>query len=268
MFSQKFYDKRAFDDDNGLGIALGFDGLEKKDGKIRLSPKYNKNIVGYLTVETSGFDNPDLHASLLVAGNYGANGFYLRKDNYLEKLPMFAASRYITYNREWTERSRIMKSADGAKKFNKDVANGTLNQFLLKCLLFTCVEMQNHMRSFMGSDGRLYRNELCLDTTNGETIAVKDLKNLNANTTEKQILNQWLQILECAKNCSEYNSSLTYGVYQIYAELDKYTIDEITGKKVYTYIELHTALQGLKSLVKEYYNKEIVPVLFEYEFLK
>ena len=33
-------------------------------------------------------------------------------------------------------------------------------------------------------------------------------------------------------------------------------------------VELHTALAGLKTLVKDYYNSEIVPVLFEYEFIK
>ncbi len=32
--------------------------------------------------------------------------------------------------------------------------------------------------------------------------------------------------------------------------------------------EVHTALQALKTLVKDYYNSEIVPTLFEYEFLK
>ena len=35
------------------------------------------------------------------------------------------------------------------------------------------------MRSFEGSDGSFYRNELCLDTTNGETIASNELKKLN-----------------------------------------------------------------------------------------
>ena len=32
--------------------------------------------------------------------------------------------------------------------------------------------------------------------------------------------------------------------------------------------EVHAALSALKRLVKDYYNAEIVPVLFEYEFLK
>lgn len=224
--------------------------------------------MAYMVVDTSGFDNPDLHSCLLAAGIYNGNGFYLRKDNYLEKLPMFCASRYITYNREWTERARIMKSADGAEKFARDAASGRLRPFLLKCLLFTCVEMQNHMRTFTGSDGRSYRNELCLDGTNGETIALRDIKALAADEKETAILRQWDTVLGCAKRCEGYNAALTYGVYQIYAELDTSHKDETTGDTVWDNIELHTALAGLKTLVKDYYNSEIVPTLFEYEFLK
>ena len=131
-------------------------------------------MLGYLVADSVGFDNPDAKSSLLVAGRYNGNGCYIKKDDYLNKLPMFCASRYITYNREWTERSRIMKSADGANRFFVDVKSEKLSQFLLKCLLFTYLEMQNHMRSFYGTDNRFYRNEICLDTTNGETLASKD----------------------------------------------------------------------------------------------
>lgn len=269
QYSKKYYDKRVFPDDKTDGILLAHDGLEiVRDVKRRLTPCSNENVLGYLVVDTSGFDNPDLHSCLLVAGIFNGNGFFLRRDNYLEKLPMFAASRYITYNRAWTERARIMKSADGAQKFNADVASGKLKPFLLKCLLFTCVEMQNHMRSFTGSDGRFYRNELCLDSSNGETLALHDLKALAPNDREKRILQQWETVLSYAKAADEYNSALTYGVYQIYAEIDTSYTDETTGETVYNNVELHSALQGLKTLVKDYYNSEIVPVLFEYEFLK
>ena len=71
-----------------------------------------------------------------------------------------------------------------------------------------------------------------------------------------------------AKKAGNYNPSLTYGVYQIFAELDTSHNDETTGHTVWDYVELHTALIGLKNLVKDYYNSEIVPVLFEYEFIK
>lgn len=268
LYSKIYYDKRTFIDDEKNGILIGLDGLEKQGGKQRNKPLFNKNIIGYLIANTSGFDNPDLNSGLLIAGRYDGNGFYLRKDNYLEKLPMFCASRYITYNNEWTERARIMKSADGSNRFFENIKKHKLDKYLLKCLLFTCLEMQNHMRTFTGSDGRFYRNELCLDDTNGATIATTDIKKLIPNAFEKKLLEQWGKVLTSAKRTKEYDPTSTYGVYQIFAELDISYKDEDTGKTVWIYSDLHGHLQTLKSLVKEYYNTEIVPTLFEYEFLK
>ncbi len=268
-YSGEYYDKRTFEDDENDGILCEATGLERtKMVSIRCTPVYNPNCLGYMVVYTSGFDNPDLHSYLMVSGKYDGNGFYLRKDNYLTKLPMFCASRYITYNREWTERARIMKSADGAELFNKDVRKGNLKQYLLKCLLFTCMEMQNHMRSFTGSDGRFYRNELCLDITTGKTVAYVALENLDIGTKEKNILEQWDVIMKWAKKTKWYNPKLTYGVYQVFSELDTSHKDEVTGETVWDYVELHTALTGLKTLIRDYYNTEIVPTLFKYEFLK
>lgn len=83
--------------DTNEGILVGLDGLEASTSiKRRILPKVNDNIIGYMVADSSGFDNPDTHSSLLVAGRYNGNGFFLRKDNYLEKLPMFCASRYIS----------------------------------------------------------------------------------------------------------------------------------------------------------------------------
>ena len=45
-------------------------------------------------------------------------------------------------------------------------------------------------------------------------------------------------------------------------------LDEETGENKPDYPELNGALKTLKQKVKEYYNSEIVPVLFEYQFLK
>ena len=268
IFSEIFYDKRKFDDKTD-GIACALNGLEFSDlNRVRIRRLFSDNMLGYMVANGSNFDNPDINTTLLCAGQYNGNGFYLRKDNYLLKLPMFAAGRYITYNRAWTERARIMKSADGADRFNADVASGKLAQFLLKCLLFTCTEMQNHMRTFTGSDGRFYRNELCLDGTNGETIALRDIKALTLGDREKAILKQWETVLQWAKKAKNYDPALTYGVYQIFAELDTSHVDETTGNTIWDNVVLHTALAGLKTLVKDYYNSEIVPVLFEYEFLK
>ena len=235
-FSQRYFDKTKLKSDKKDGIVVGLNGNERDKTKS-LDPIYNDNILGYMAVYSSGFDNPDLHSSLLSAGRYDGHGFYIRKNNYLEKIPMFASSRYITYNREWTERGRIMKSGDGFKKFQSDTKNKRNNQFLLKCLLFTTLEMQNHMRTFLGSDARFYRNEICLDTTNGETLATKELKNLKTNELENKLLAQWELIYKSVKNTKNYNSTLTYGIYQIYDELNTFYKNE-QDKKVYNYPEL------------------------------
>lgn len=265
--SATYYDKRVIPIPDRQGILCALNGLEKVGGVQRNKPASGTDILGYMVTHSSGFDNPDLDSSLLVGGRYDGNGFYLRKDNYLSKMPLFAMSRYITYNREWTERARIMKSGDGADRFSADVASGKLDQWLLKCLLFTCVEMQNHMRTFTGSDGHFYRNELCMDTTNGETVASNDLKRLIRGNAEQCIIDQWETLLTAAKQTKEYNPALTYGVYQIFAEIDTSYKDE-DGKTVWNNLEVHSALQTLKTLVKNYYNTAIVPTLFEYEFLK
>lgn len=269
FYSTRYYDKRIFANSMIDGILTGLNGLEAEASvKKRIKPLYSSDMLGYLVADSVGFDNPDAKSSLLIAGRYNGNGFYLHKDNYLEKLPMFAASRYITYNRQWTERARIMKSADGYRQYHKDAASGKLEQYFLKVLLFTVLEMQNHMQSFHGSDGRFYRNELCLDTTNGDTVASADIKKLNLNEKEQTLISLWNIIFDLAATTKNYNSNLTYGIYQIATELDTFDHDDETDKNVYDYPELHGHLQTLKKLVRDYYNSEIVPTLFEYELLK
>ena len=78
----------------------------------------------------------------------------------------------------------------------------------------------------------------------------------------------WEVILKWAKKTKNYTPNLTYGIYQIFAELNTLTPDEETGENKPDYPELNGALKSLKQKVKDYYNSEIVPVLFEYEFLK
>ncbi len=269
-YSSKYYDKRTFKDDVvGKGIVCEKNGDEKfTKNSIRVKPILNGNIIGYMAVYSSGFDNPDNLVSLLTAARYDGNGFFLRSDNYLEKLPMFAAGRYITYNRAWTERARIMKSADGHVEYSRDVQNGKSLPFLRKCLLFTCFEMQNHMREFIGSDGRFYKNQLTLDTTNGETLAAKEIALMPKNDAEMEMIGQWQRILDDAKKTEEYNPSINYGLYQIYKELDIDVVDQTTGAKYAKYDSLRGNLRTMKTLIKQYYNSEIVPTLFEYQFLK
>lgn len=267
IYSQYYFDKRSFPDDETDGLYLALNGKEYTGMTKRITPLFNKNIIGYMAVYSSGFDNPDLHSTLIRAGRYDGNGFFLRSDNFLEKLPMFAASRYITYNRHWTQRANIMKSADGAERFNKAVSSNKIEQDLLKILLLTTLETQNHMRSLYGSDGRFYRNELSLDNTNGDTLATVNLAKLKQGSKETDLFEQWEKVLTEAKKTKNYNSKLTYSVYQIIDELNTSEKDE-NDKTIYNYPELNGHLNTLKTMVKEYYNSEIVPFLFEYEFLK
>lgn len=44
--------------------------------------------------------------------------------------------------------------------------------------------------------------------------------------TEKKLLDQWDGLLSEAEKTTEYDRSLTYGVYQIFAEIDKSYKDE------------------------------------------
>ncbi|QTN11382.1 hypothetical protein [Mammaliicoccus vitulinus] len=268
-YSEKYYDKTKDPTDTFDGIVTGLKGTETDDSKVkvRIKPRYNDNILGYLVADSATFDNPDAKSSLLVAGRYNGNGFFLRKNNYLEKLPMFCASRYITYFSSWTERTRIMKSADGSERYLKDYSQNKIEQIILKCLLFTVLETQNHMRSFTGSDGRFYKNELCLDNTNGDTIAINDLKKLKLNNKEKKLITQWELIMAEARKTANYNPKFNYGIYQIIQELNTYTVTD-EKKKVFDYPQLNGHIKSLKQLVKAYYAEEIVPFLFEYEFLK
>jgi len=56
------------------------------------------------------------------------------------------------------------------------------------------------MRTFRGSDNRFYKNELCLDDTNGQTIALRDLKKLKMNKAEINLINQWKNVFNNAKD--------------------------------------------------------------------
>lgn len=277
-FSDKYYDKRVFSTDVNNGILVAHNGKEAEKQKKRITPVWNSNIVAYMVVDSSNFDNPDLHSCLLSAGIYNGNGFFLRNDNFIEKLPLFAASRYIRYKPIWTERARIMKSADKAAQYYADVEAGILDGFLCKCLIFTCLEIQNHCLSFYGSDGRFYRNELCLDSLDGkQTLAKKSLtefinKGYELTEEDEALIEKWRTIMEKVRETDEYNPTLAYGLYQIDTEINIKIQQGLkkdgTPNMVTKYGDLNNLIKDLKRMVGEYYLKHIVPPLFEYEYLK
>lgn len=278
-YSDVYFDNRRLDSDINNACLFNLNGTEYTGNGKRIEALYSNNIIGYMAVYSSGFDNPDLHSSLLIGGRYDGNGFYLRSDNFLTKLPMFAASRYIRYNSTWTERARIMKSADKSSQYFADIKSGSLDDFLCKCLIFTCFEPQNHCRSLHGSDGRFYRNELCFDNMNGKTtLAREKLNEFIANgyvlsDDEKDLFETWDNIMTYIQaNCrDEYNPEFTYGLYQIDEEINVKIQKTDAKGKVHNepkYGDLNNLIKELKALVKQYYLNNIVDKLFEYEFLK
>ena len=280
MFSEKYYDTRKFSEDACDAITCEMSGVEstKKASQISVTRYWNSNIVGYMLAKTSGFDNPRLSSNLLVAGKYDGHGFYLRSDNFIEKLPMFAASRYTDHCNNWKIMSLVMKSGDGADRYEADVQSGKLNVFLTRCLIWTCMTHYAHMRSLHGSDGRFYRNELCFDNIDGKTTIARDKLNelikagFVMNDDEKALMTKWNEVLEKVKHTDEYNPEFTYGLYQIDEEINvkiqQGTKRDGTPNMVIKYGDLNNLIKELKQMVKEYYLKYLVDTLFEYEFLK
>lgn len=278
LYSDTYYDKRTFDDDANNGITCDNKGVEQNSRIISVTPKFNPNMIAYMNASGSSFDNPDLKSILTRVGNYSGHGFFVRSDNFLEKLPMFVASRYIRYNPMWTERARVMKSADKAAQFKADVLSGVAKDFLCKCLIFTCFEPQNHCRSMCGSDGRFYKNELCFDNLDGKTtLASQKLDELISGgyaltEAEQALFHKWEDILSKIAVTEEYRPCFTYGLYQIDQEINIKIQQGVkkdgSPNMVTKYGDLNNLIKDLKGMVKAYYLTDLVDTLFEYEFLK
>ena len=241
------------------GIVCGLDGVEVKK-KARGKALFNKNYFAYLRL--NGFNLDALNRTLTTVMPYPAMGRYLTKDNYLKLLPLFAAKLF--QEEQWYDRDIYATTSDGGDAYTKDKA------FLKSCLIYTCLSNQNKCMSFTGSDGRYYRNELCFDITNGDTVASADLVKMALDEEEKKLITLWENILAEAKKTANYNPNLTYGVYQITKELNT-SHKEATGaskKTVYDYPNLNSYLVSLRDNLKEYYKSHITDKMFKYELLK
>ena len=97
---------------------------------------------------------------------YNGHGFYLRRDTFLSKLPLFAVGRYPSVGRFWI-RGVVSRCADNGDNFSGD------QDFLKACLIYTALAYHNKCRSFTGSDRREYRNELCFGSD--KTAASEEL---------------------------------------------------------------------------------------------
>ncbi len=256
-----YFDKRIFADTED-GVYCQRDGYEgKKLPSTATKPIYNDNIIAYIHSIGFAFDAKN-KALMRTTLNLRKNGFCVRNDNYKEKLPIYVAKCYPLDN--WYERDIVSTTGDGGNIYTTDI------EFLKSCLIYTCLSSQNKCISFNGSDGRFYRNELCFDTTNGDTTASADLKKMTLDDEEKALMRLWKNILDEAKKTTNYDKTLTYGVYQITKELNTfYKIG--TGKTaqiVYDYPTLNGYLETLRANLKAYYKSHITVKMFKYELLK
>lgn len=257
----KLYDKLKYSNDLEDGICCNFDGTEhlKKNG-IRVKLLFNDDIIGYVKAKSFNFDA--MNRLIVRCGEYDANGCFIRKNNYSKILPLWVAKLFPIEN--WWDKGTICTTSDGGDAYTHD------NDFLKSCLIYTCLSNQNKCLSFDGSDGRYYRNELCFDTTNGDTVASADLAKMTLDADEKALMKLWDDILTEAKKTANYNSKLTYGVYQITKELN--TSHKIgTGRSqqtVYDYPTLNGYLETLRTNLKAYYKSHITDKMFQYELLK
>ncbi len=190
-------------------------------------------------------------------------------------MPLFAAGKFTDHQNDWKIMSMIMRSGDKAEQYLKDVKNGALDKFLFKAMFWTCLSHYPHLRSLYGSrDKRLYKNELCFD---GDTLAKKTMqdfidKGYKLSDTEKDLLNEFNEILEFVKTTEEYQADFKYGLYQIDEEINIKIEQGVNAngepKMAFKYGDLNNQIKAFKVKIKEYYKEQLVDVLFEYEFLK
>ena len=252
-----YFDKRKFDDDIEGSIVVELSGLESSK-KITKKPIHNKNIVGHIRITSFNLDPISMSLTTTITHNglMKTIGFYLRSDNFVEKLPLFAAKLYPQKN--WYERDVYFTTADSGERYLKD------KNFLKTCFIFACLSQRNHCRSFDGSDGRFYKNELCFDKG---AVASNKLKTYKLTKEEQDLLDTFADILSKAKSTKTYNRKYTYGTYQIDEELNTRYKNE-NDEWIYDYPELNTAINSLKTKLAKYYEAVIQPKLFEYELLK
>lgn len=257
------YDKSIGVDTN---VVCGSDGYEisgyhYKSGR---HPVWDADIIAYCRTTNLKLNamNYALVRCNLRTGLEQCYGRHLMRDSYLTQLPLFVAKLFPEDN--WYEKDVYSTTADGGDAYTKD------KTFLKSCLIYTCLSNQNKCLSFTGSDGRYYRNELCFDTTNGDTVASADLAKMTLDAESKKLMTLWENILAEAKKTANYNPDLTYGIYQITKELNT-SHTEGTGKSkktVYDYPNLNSYLVSLRDNLKAYYKSHITDKMFKYELLK
>ncbi len=269
----EYNDRRTFENDENW-ICCESNWLESLK-LYKKKPLYNKNIIAYLVAIWWWVEAKHINLTRWVyyTALEQSFGFYLRSDNFINKLPLFCAKLYPQEN--WYERDVYFTTADRWEDYLQDT------NFLKSCLIFTCLSQRNKCLSFVWSDNRFYKNELCFWQN---TLSDEKLKAFSLNHTDVNILNLWKEILIEAKETKNYKTQFTYWLYQIIQELNTYkyndkshTKEEIKKLNLWAiekkqvsveYLELNTKIDDLKRFLKEYYITQIQDKLFEYELLK
>ena len=259
-----FYDLRVMPSDCKSSVFVDGNGYPSSKHCEKRKPIIGQDIIGMLRASSFNFNPNSRSLTRTCTYDYltSSHGFYLRKDCYLIKIPLWVAKMEPLDN--WYEQDVYATTSDGGDAYTHD------NDFLKSCLIYTCLSNQNKCLSFDGSDGRYYRNELCFDATNGDTVASADLAKMILDADEKALMKLWEDILAEAKRTANYNNRLTYGVYQITKELNT-SYKTGTGrsqKTVYDYPTLNGYLETLRTNLKAYYKSHITDKMFQYELLK
>ncbi len=249
------------------GILCELNGKES-NRQYNTIKTYSDGIIGYLA--SWSFNISPKNISLTRVTRYDGHGFHLTNGSFLEGCVMFCAGVFPKY--KWTD-DIYNKTFDSLGIYRKD------ENFLKKCLIYTCLSFQNKCRSFYGSDGRYYSNQLTFTETARnrklypKTSADLHIQRLGLIKAEKNLMDLFIKILEEIKSTDEYNEEFIYGTWQI---MDEINIKEESGKigrdgkpvLTYKYPILNTMILELKRLLREYYAKHLVKDLFKYELVK
>lgn len=281
------YDRRKFPNDTMDGVLCELNGNPfRENGRQKsVRPIYNSNMIGYILAHSFTVDRKMV--GLLRCGRYDGHGFFLRSDNFLEKLPLFVAAAY-PYSDQWWTTDVFSKSYDGSEAHLKDP------DFLTRCLFYTAMTYKNKCRSFHGPDGRDYRNELCFapGTLAQQAWDAAIKAGRSAGPDETALLDLWATVQTEAQKTSEWTGLIRdwhkvptkkplkhgltpppVGLWQIMEEVntDKQTgAFTKDGKPITTksHPTLHTAINAMNDALKAYYQKHLVADLFRYELLK
>lgn len=234
---------------NSCGVFCNSSGYEETNKRTETVSYDDENVLAYFCLVSASFDLGRL-------AYFNGRGFYLTKENYYNKLPLFCAKSYP--QNLWYEKDVIYVCADKGDEYAKNA------ELLKRSLIYTCLSHKNHCVSFRASNKKLYLNELCFDDG---TVSSEKLNDLNLTREEQDLMQLWRLVLSAARLTKNYNPNFKYGTYQISSELNTYQIDE-NGAKVYEYNELNGYLEVLRTKLKEYYERNIAHLLFEYELLK